>query len=338
MTVNPIDRLAFEWIARVDGGLSSTEQAELDAWLAEDNRHFGAYIRAQAVFQKASRAKAFSHSPNPDEWLQIAQLENPEAARKIQVAHNDQADFKPVSRRAFLGLAGSIAAAGLTVAYFASGQPAQGLTLNTKLGEMRDFTLQDGTRVVLNTESEIRVVLGAKLRKVQLVKGEVLFDVAKEVERPFEVDAIGFTARAYGTSFAIQQLPGIAPQIVVKDGVVDITPTNSTSMRVAQNTRVTVYSRGKVSRKTLTPAELDREIMWQEGKIAFDDTPLRNAIATYSRYGAVHIEVEDPQILRRTVTGVFSSDDPKGFANAVANVFDLQVITDGNALILRDSD
>lgn len=335
MRDNPINELAFEWLVRADGGLSASEEAELDAWLAADSRHYGAYIRAKAVFSQAGRAKAFAHSPNPDEWLLADPAKEPDTTRDVPAADNDQDAVEPVSRRAFLGFAGGAAAAGLVFAFLSTGQPAQALTFRTRVGEMRDVVLEDGTKIALNTESEIHVRFGQKQRTVELVRGEVLFDVAHEAERPFVVNAIGFQARALGTSFSIQQLRGVAPQLVVKDGVVDVTPAHSTSLRVMANTRVTVFSGGKVSRKTLSQNELDRELIWREGKIAFEDTPLRNAIAAFDRYGSVNIRVDDLQLLNHTVTGVFSSDDPMGFAKAVAEVFDLEAIPEGRGVVLH---
>ncbi|EQB06171.1 hypothetical protein V475_06125 [Sphingobium baderi LL03] len=338
MRDNPINERAFEWLVRADGGLSSAEQAELGAWLASDSRHYGAYIRAKAVFNHVGRAKAFAHLPNPDEWPLVAQPGERRTIQTVSAADNDRDDIAPVSRRALLGLASGAVVAGLTVAFFATGQPAEALTFRTRRGEMRDIALTDGTRVALNTESEIRVLFGERLRKVELVGGEALFDVAHEAGRAFVVDAIAFQARAVAASFAIRKIGGVAPQLVVREGAVDLTPANATSLRVSANSRVWVFSGGKVSRHMLTQAELGRELMWREGKIAFEDTPLRYAISAFDRYGSVHIEVDDPAILDHTVTGVFSSDDPMGFAKAVSEVFDLDAVPQGRGIILRKRD
>ena len=338
MNDNLINELAFEWLTRADGGLSSTEQAKLSAWLAADSRHFGAYMRAKAVFIQASRAKAFAHSPNPDEWLLNIGTAEPATTGNGLLADNDIEDSAPIARRAFFGLAGGVAAAGIGFAFLATGQQAQALTFRTKRGEMQNFSLEDGTKILLNTDSEIRVMLDNNLRKVEFVRGEAIFDVAYDEHRPFLVDAKSFMTRAVGTSFALRKTLGIAPQIVVKKGSVDLTPYNSTSLRVDANTQVTVFSGGRVLRKMLTGPELDRELIWREGKIAFNDTSLRDAIATFARYGDTYIEVNDPALLNETVTGVFSSNDPMGFAKSVAQIFDVEAIPEGRGVILRSSE
>jgi transmembrane sensor len=86
----------------------------------------------------------------------------------------------------------------------------------------------------------------------------------------------------------------------------------------------------------LTDEAMARELLWREGKVAFDDTPLSGAFASFERYGGVTFEVEDRQLLSRTVSGVFSSDDPMGFAKVVAQLFDLEASSEGGKISLRN--
>jgi transmembrane sensor len=335
MNDNPINQAAFDWLARVDAGLTAAETAEFEAWLAADARHYGAYIRAQAVFGQARRIKAFAHSPDPDDWAHYIQAGNDDPPREAEAGDSVDAPARRVSRRAFFGVAGGVAAVGLAAAFFATGRPAQALTFQTGLGERRDVLLADGSRVALNTDSELRVLFDKTLRIVELIRGEALYNVVHDGKRPFIVDAAGFKVRADEASFAIQQLRGFRPQLLVKEGTVDVTPNNSTSLKVEANTKITFLIGSKLSGVMLSPEEMDRELMWREGKIAFEDTPLYSAIATFDRYGPVHIDVQDPYLLNRTVSGVFSSDDPMGFAKVVAELFDLNAIPEGKGIALR---
>src|SRR3546814_7641732 len=49
------------------------------------------------------------------------------------------------------------------------------------------FELADGSKVTLNTATEIRVDYRARERIVRLVRGQALFDVAHAPDRPFSV-------------------------------------------------------------------------------------------------------------------------------------------------------
>jgi transmembrane sensor len=46
-----IDQAAADWVVRLDArALSAEQQQALNDWLAEDERHYGAYMRARAIF------------------------------------------------------------------------------------------------------------------------------------------------------------------------------------------------------------------------------------------------------------------------------------------------
>ncbi len=341
MHENSISEAAFDWLVRVDAGLSPAQQTELQAWLDADSRHYGAYIRAKAVFAQSRRIKAFAHSPDPDSWSAYAQPDEEIASAEDHAGHEDAAAYAdaspaaPVARRAVLGLAGGMVVAGLGVALFGASQRAQAVTFHTRRGERRDIVLDDGSRVALNTDSEMRVLFDDRRRLVQLVRGEALCVVSSDSVRPFIVNAAGFKVRAEAGSFAVQALQGAPPQVIVKQGEVDVIPDHSTSIKVVANTKVTLSTNSSLSGALLSPEELDRELLWREGKIAFDDTPLRSAIAAFDRYGPVHIRVDDPQLLDRTVTGVFASDDPVGFAHVVGELLDARVVSDERGIALH---
>lgn len=342
MNENSISQAAFDWLVRVDGGLSPAEQAELQAWLDADPRHYGAYIRAKAVFAQGRRIKAFAHSPDPDSWSAYAGSDGDAAPVEDDAAPEAVTQFAEMpavsmARRAALGVVGSAALVGLAVAMFGTSQPAQALTFQTRRGERREIVLADGSRVALNTDSEMRVLFDDRWRVVQLLRGEALCVVSSDRARPFIVDAAGFKVRAEAASFAVQAVQGAPPQVIVKQGAVDVIPDHSTSVTVAANTKVTLVADSNLSGAVLSPEELDRELLWREGKIAFDDTPLRRAIAAFDRYGPVHIRVDDPALLDQTVTGVFASDDPMGFARVVGELFDARAVPDGQGIALRRS-
>src|SRR6266403_1478445 len=58
-----ISERAARWAVRTDSGvLSPEEQRELEAWLAADSRHRGAYVRARAQWVDLDRLAALQGS------------------------------------------------------------------------------------------------------------------------------------------------------------------------------------------------------------------------------------------------------------------------------------
>jgi transmembrane sensor len=324
---NAISDASFDWLMRADRGLTPAEQAELDSWLAADIRHFGAYARAQSIFAHAKRTKALGTDFDPEQF--VSRIETPSADNDYQGAPDK------LSRRMFLGASGAVAASGAMFLLFATGEAAQAITYRTELGELRNIDLADGSRMIMNTGSEIKLLFSRESRSVSLIRGEVLFNVSHDPKRPFIVDATDFEVKAVGTSFAVQNFAGRAAQLVVQDGIVDVMPPRAAALRVLANTKVTISSDGSLQQVSLSQSELERELLWQEGKIAFEDTSLASAIETFKRYGGTQIYVEDPDLLKLTITGVFSSDNPVGFAKVVAEAFELTAIPEGRGIRLR---
>lgn len=73
----------------------------------------------------------------------------------------------------------------------------------TDAAEQRTVTLEDGSRIELNARSRVRVSYSSSARRVELLDGQALFQVAKDATRPFLVDSGDATIRAVGTQFDV---------------------------------------------------------------------------------------------------------------------------------------
>nr|WP_254229162.1 FecR domain-containing protein [Agrobacterium salinitolerans] len=86
------------------------------------------------------------------------------------------------------------------------------------------LSLEDGSRISLNTDTAIAVHYSQKERRITLLRGEAYFDVAKNPERPFVVEDGALTAKALGTHYSVRTGNGALPQEVqVEEGRVEVT-------------------------------------------------------------------------------------------------------------------
>ncbi len=101
--------------------------------------------------------------------------------------------------------------------------------VRTSVGEQRVMTLEDGTRVVLNTATRISVQYDRSARRVRLESGEALFEVAKRPEWPFVVTVGERQVTALGTSFVVRRDAELAAVTLVEGKVVitPVTPINT---------------------------------------------------------------------------------------------------------------
>jgi transmembrane sensor len=295
-----IDDAAAAWAAKIDRGLNTEEQAELDAWLAADTRRVGALARGYALWIHAGRVGASAAS----------------APNRIEV------ERPRITRRALLvGGAAAASLAGIGVFAILRDQPGG---IATDIGEIRRVALLDGSAVTLDTASRIRVAYQSFERRVTLLAGQAYFEVADDPARPFLVEAGNILVQALGSAFSISTAAGLPISVVVNTGHVAVSRyvngvTTSTA-KLEANMSIDVAERGDVSIQAahaLDPVELDRTLAWREGKLSFAGETLVEASQRFARYSAVRIVV-DPTLAGERITGLFAANDPRGFAKAVA--------------------
>ncbi|HET7085660.1 MAG TPA: FecR domain-containing protein [Rhizomicrobium sp.] len=303
-----IDRVAAEWAARRCSGLTPAEALELSRWLEADPRHVGAYAKAEAV---------------------LAQLDRIGAAGRdmLQAAQPSSLNGSAFRRRALL--TGSVAA-GLLVTAGGAVWLKQVLgeeSYSTRIGETKEIVLSDGSMVTLNTDSKIVAHYSETRRQIQLLQGEALFDVAKNKKRPFIVTAGDTQVRAVGTSFTVKLLPQQPVQVLVREGVVEIKRPQvpqAPPVRLAANTLALAPPEAPISTAPVPVMQVSRDLAWREGRIAFDNETLANAAREFERYSDIQIRVA-PELGNQTITGLFVSNDPVGFAKAAAISLNLRV-------------
>jgi transmembrane sensor len=291
-----IDDAAAEWAARADAGALAPHDAQaLEAWLAADPRHLGAFARAGAVLAHFDKARALGRD------------------------FEAEAPRMPSRRGALSALAATLA---VTAGAGAITYSLIFRRYSTRRGEMRRVALPDGSTVTLNTASEVVVDFAAGRRSVRLEKGEALFNVTRGA-KPFEVEAGGVRVQASNATFNIRQHEGRQVEVLVCSGVVDL----ADGSRIARLPKATIaYARpsAPVSAKPVSGDDVSRKLAWREGMIAFHGETLAEAADEFARYTDQRIVIDDPEVARRTVVGLFVANDPAGFAKAVALSFGLR--------------
>lgn len=311
-TSQEVDDQAARWAAlRELGELTPEQRDEFKRWLSADKRHLGAYARAEGTLIRVDRA----HS---------AAMSGSSMLQAVKVSKWDR-------RRVVLAgtAAASIAAVGFVASQIWKSEREEMFT--TDIGQLREVLLADGSVITLNTNSKVAVRYTAEMRDIRLLQGEALFDVAKDKARPFVVQANGTSVRAVGTSFTVSMLPQKPIQVLVREGTVEVKRkelASSVPVRVSANTKAVAPSDAPISATAIPTAKLDRDIAWKDGRLAFDDETLENAVDEYARYSDVQIVV-DPAVSQKTITGVFGSNDPIGFAKGAASVLGLAVEVNG---------
>jgi len=314
-----IDNFAAYWAAKRDlGELSSEETQEFESWVAADIRHLGAYGRAEAVLARVERLSGRVCDHETQEPSKVARQWN---RRRIVTAGSAAA-----SLAATLGIGSMFQ------------DEVQEEMHSTGLGQVKELVLSDGSVVSLNTNSEVIVRFTRNLRSIHLTKGEALFDVAKNKKRPFIVTAGNTTVAAVGTSFAVSLLPDLPVQVLIREGIVELKHIDApmaSAVRVGANIHVSALPGAPILTQAISHKLVSKELAWQYGRISLENETLAEAANKFSRYSDIRI-VLDSAVANRTVTGMFATNDPVGFAKAAAVVLNLHAEIDGTAVRISE--
>lgn len=312
-TSREIERQAAQWVARVDRGpLPTTEQSNLEAWLADDVRRMGAYARLSAVFAQTEAASALGRQFDPSALAR-------------------RSDDSVRTRRKVLWAGGAAAA---LAACWPLGERLLRPEISTAKGQILRVPLPDGSSVTLNTASRIVAAFDLKVRRVHLNAGEALFEVAKDATRPFIVEAGRLRVRAVGTVFSVTR--GASAQVMVREGIVDVSgPGVPRRTRLGVNAILALPATGgPPARSAVGEQEVERRLAWRDGLLAFEGESLGQAAAAFERYSEPRIVIDDPGLAREPISGLFSIADPKGFARTAATSFDARVTNSGDTIHL----
>lgn len=322
-----VGRLASRWFAHLRAGEASADaDTAFRRWLESDARHEQEFRRRERLWELAGDLE---HDP------EIASL----IATTVARVHERRA-----RRRMQRWSAAAVAAAVVMIVMVSEfwhrpPSPAPESLLATAVGEQKRLVLEDGSHVVLNTATRLRVRFTARTREVRLEQGEATFSVRRDAGRPFEVASGSTTARALGTQFNVQYIDDEV-EVSVLEGRVRVAAYGGPSAGgdVVLGAGQAVRSRPARGLMPLKAANLTRIAAWQSQRIELDDVSVAEAVDEYNRYNLTQIVVTDPSIAQLRISGVFRTGDVQGFTNALHRAFGIRHTTQDGQLLLLPPD
>tara|TARA_R110001606_G_scaffold169449_1_gene314496 strand:+ start:950 stop:1969 length:1020 start_codon:yes stop_codon:yes gene_type:complete len=213
----------------------------------------------------------------------------------------------------------------------------------TAIGDTRDVTLEDGSQVTLNTDTELAVTYSESERRIQLDHGQALFSVVKGT-RPFIVAAAGSETRALGTRFEVYRGPEDVAVTLV-EGSVSVMPEaagqGSAVTEVGEESAATVLVPGDrlVMRggaiASLTQVDTSEALAWQTGILQFRDVTLGEAIAELNRYSETKLRVDDPALAQERLSGSFPAGDQETFVETLKLYLPVEVSRQGKEMLIK---
>lgn len=310
-----VARRAVEWLVELQSDpVSERLRREWSRWRAADPLHEQAWQRIEAVNGR------------------FAGLGTPATAALAQAA---LAPRPSVRRRQAVRTLALVFFAGGTAWTLQRHAPWREWTadLRTGPGERRRLTLEDGTRLVLNTRTAVDLRYGDTERRLRLLAGELLIDSGKDPRgRPLLVGTAQGDVLALGTRFVVRQDEPVGDatadearhaSVSVFDGRVRLLP------RADRNAGLIVPAgaQSRFSARTAaapTPVAEDCAAAWVDGMLVARGMRLDDFVAELGRYSAHPLRC-DPAVAQLRVSGTYPLGDVGKVLETVAATLSLEV-------------
>jgi len=280
-----LKRAARRWVTQLVSGEATIADAEaLKRWRQQSSAHETAYAEAIRLWKNLG--------PGGRTFI---------ARRGAPVWSGPRVN---ISRRAFMGGAGALAAA---AAAYAIVDPPLDLwpsfdelkaDYRTATGEQRRLTVAD-VAVHMNTQTSIAIPSATgDTDRVTLIAGEASFAIPAESPRPLIVLAGGGRTVASRARFDVRNV-GSTVCVTCLDGQVQVEQ-GAQAATIEPGRQLSYDATGLGQAVTVDTGEA---MSWQDGFIVFRYTPLAAAVAQINRYRPGKVILLNTALGRKTVSG-----------------------------------
>ena len=208
------------------------------------------------------------------------------------------------------------------------------------LGSKSELILSDGTKVWLNSGSEIHypAVFGPNQRDIDLT-GEAYFEVKKNKEAPFFVHTNKTDIRVLGTQFNVKSYPEDRyTETVLVEGSVNINKKGSNkTIQLKPNEKATLKKDGDPNAKFVIAKNINTELYtaWKNEKLIFKREKFGKVVVLMERWYNVQITVINKKVEEERVTGSFENESIEQALNALKISMPFTYQINKNKIIIR---
>jgi transmembrane sensor len=329
---------AIAWHTRLrDRVATPSVLVEFRAWKDAAPEHATAYNQAQQFWDALDQAKpqvlehfseelgqALSSDPVIEPWYERFGLYLDRF--RFNVSH---------IRMAAVGASIVLAVVVLSLNVPFQGQP---VAYATNKGEIKQIQLQDGSSLLLNADTKIKVQYRRRARDLELLQGGAIFDVARNNKRPFVIRAADSTVTVLGTRFEVDLTPDNI-KVAVARGLVEVAQksTLGTRQRFSLLLKPGEQINHEIGQVKFTRSKIDPSQIgtWKDHVLIFENDTLADSVRRLNRHFTQgEIKLGDVYIGQRRLSGVFKAISPDATAEQLAQLLSLNVRqTDGSSTL-----
>lgn len=304
----PIEEQAAEWLLNLhEGPADEAQRQAFERWQQQSPQHAAAAARMQDMI---ARMHALRSQPAPAR-----------AALDAAFQGHVEAQRKRRALRALL-LVGCLALPALALQQSRYPQLWMADT-RTAPGQWTTLQLQDHSTLTLNGASAVNLHFDGEHRRVELLQGEILVDVAHDPQRAFEVQTEDGTLRALGTRFVVQREDGQTRLTMLHSRVAAHSANARQTLEVAAGNQAVVTPDSVTLTGPVDVRSIDEA--WKRHQLVVDDQPLGDVLEALARQRRGHVQFDRAALAGLRVSAVLPLDDSDRALQLLADILPIQV-------------
>ena len=207
--------------------------------------------------------------------------------------------------------------------------------LITPKGGEYTIMLADGTKVWVNAATEIRypVKFAGKERRVRL-EGEAYFEVVKNTEKPFIVEANGMEVKVYGTQFNVNTRRDDQIQTTLVEGSVSVKPKGLAEVMLKPNQQA-VFNK-LAGRVTVRDVDVLSYVAWQRGNCYFENKSIGEILDELSLWYDIQVFFVNNEVRNERFSGYLPRyEEINGLLSLIEKTSHVQFEIKGRVIIVR---
>jgi len=278
---------------RLLGTLTEQERKALDAWLHDSPQHQREKKQFERLWNRTSDYKK-SYQPDVERGLSDLKARMQQQQKETVTAKKTQLKPRRFGWRIAATIAVLLTVGALLFTYF--NNTPEYVTIAAAAGTQQEVTLEDGTHVLLNSNSTLRYpeAFAKNLRTVEL-EGEAFFEVAENSARPFIIKLPQTKVTVLGTAFNVRAyLDENFTEVTVQSGKVRFTIS-----KTGQSKTLTDKQKATYTHDTAFSVGRDDELhalSWLAGDLVFENERVSTIIEQLERYYKVNLELTETNI------------------------------------------
>lgn len=317
-----------ELIAKVLSGEATGEEiALLATWKNESSENSVYFNQSQSLFNAIHVSHANAPVNTAAAWNKLNQRIDDTNARIIPFYKRTAVLRAAASLLIILGLA-------VLIKFLITDETVPPVVFASAEKSIQQ-TLPDGSKVVINKNTELSYSLNKDhVREVKL-KGEAFFEVVHNEKEPFVITVNDVTIKDIGTAFNVKAIPGSATiEVLVESGEVQFYSASEQGLNLHKGEKA-VYDLNSKRFSKITVDPLENTGSYKSKIFHFKGTSLSEVLKQINDVYGTDIQLADKKAGNCLLSVTFNNEHVDMIVSIIAETLDLEIQRSANTIILK---